>query len=385
MHKILILLLFVIILTHWFTGITFAISNPLEVPNNRYGIHIIDENDLDNAAVLVNSSGGDWGYVTIVIPENERKTDKWNAIFDRMRILHLIPIIRIASSVKDGVWKAPTSEDIPLWIEFLSSLSWVSKNRYVILFNEPNHAKEWGGKLDPGGYAILTASLSAQLKASSEDFFILPAALDASAPNSPATMDEKLFLRDVLAVVPDYFDRFDGWNSHSYPNPGFSGKVASSGRGTLRTFLWEKEVLKQLGITKTFPVFITETGWAHAEGTRFDGRFYSAVSLSDLIDRASRTIWMDNSIVALTPFILNYQGDPFSNFSWQKLGENNFYPQFDTYRLIPKVRGMPLFIPTPTPVLPTLTPTPIPIPDTVVSNIGHIFRYFFSFYIKARS
>ena len=38
--------------------------NPLAVPNNRYGIHIVDTNDIPQLPALVNSSGGDWGYVT---------------------------------------------------------------------------------------------------------------------------------------------------------------------------------------------------------------------------------------------------------------------------------------------------------------------------------
>jgi len=39
-----------------------AIENPIARPNNFFGIHILDENDLDDAAKLINSSGGDWGY-----------------------------------------------------------------------------------------------------------------------------------------------------------------------------------------------------------------------------------------------------------------------------------------------------------------------------------
>ena len=37
-----------------------AISDPLSVPNNRFGIHIADLNDIPDVAPLVNSSGGDW-------------------------------------------------------------------------------------------------------------------------------------------------------------------------------------------------------------------------------------------------------------------------------------------------------------------------------------
>src|SRR3989338_9559678 len=96
-----------------------AVYNPLSVSNNKYGIHIIDENDLENASFLVNSSGGDWGYVTLVIPENERKIDKWQNIFKRLNKLHLIPLVRIATSLKDDFWLKPKNEDVLIWADFL--------------------------------------------------------------------------------------------------------------------------------------------------------------------------------------------------------------------------------------------------------------------------
>ena len=51
---------------------TLAIVDPLKSANNKFGIHITDENDLDEARALINSSGGDWGYITLVIREDER-------------------------------------------------------------------------------------------------------------------------------------------------------------------------------------------------------------------------------------------------------------------------------------------------------------------------
>ena len=47
------------------------------VPNNRVGVHILDPNEINDAAKLINSSGGDWGYVTIPIRSNDRDRDKW--------------------------------------------------------------------------------------------------------------------------------------------------------------------------------------------------------------------------------------------------------------------------------------------------------------------
>ena len=141
-----------------------AIYDPLSVPNNKYGIHIVDENDLENAASLVNSTGGDWGYVTMVMRKDDRNLTKWQKIFDQMRSLHLIPLIRLATIMQNDIWQRPDLKEASIWAKYLNNLEWPIKNRYVILFNEPNHAKEWGGIVDPESYANVVASYSAELK-----------------------------------------------------------------------------------------------------------------------------------------------------------------------------------------------------------------------------
>ena len=330
----------------------FAIVDPLSVPNNKYGIHITDENDLENAASLVNSSGGDFGYVTMVVTIEDRNIDKWSKIFTRLEELHLIPILRIATRSQGNFWEKPKDEDAGSWSDFLSQLPWFTKNRYIIIFNEPNHSKEWGNEINPREYAGILKKYSMSLKAKSEDFFILGAGLDASAPNGKTTMDEVTFLRGMLIEEPDIFTYIDGWTSHSYPNPGFAGKPTDVGRGTLRTYKWEKQVLTSLGVTGNLPAFITETGWAHREGVSIRADYYTAADVADFIKIAGDTVWNDPEIVAVTPFILNYQSFPFSHFSWQELDSDTFYPQFDAYRSIPKVAGIPTLI------LPTSFPSP---------------------------
>lgn len=320
----------------------YSVYDPLSVPNNKYGIHIIDENDLENAADLVNSSNGDWGYVTMVITENDRNEAKWNSIFSRMGKYHLIPIIRIATKVIGESWEKPDKNEILPWLNFLNGLNWPVKNRYVILFNEPNHAKEYGGIIDPQDYSDIVVAFSRELKNKSPDFFVLMAGFDASAPSGPETMDEKVYLYRMISQNNDIFDNIDAWVSHSYPNPGFSGSVTDSGRGTLRTYKWELNTLKSLGIDKILSVFITETGWVHAEGDSPNKYYYSSDEVSALITRASKIVWNDPSIVAITPFVLNYPVFPFSHFSWTAPDGNSVYPQYDAYRSIPKIHGQPI-------------------------------------------
>ena len=72
---------------------------------------------------------------------------------DQLRERQLIPIIRIATKGEGSSWRRPKLEEAQEWANFLNSLNWVVKNRYVILFNEPNHATEWGGTVDPKSFA----------------------------------------------------------------------------------------------------------------------------------------------------------------------------------------------------------------------------------------
>ena len=164
--------------------ITFALDTNL--PNNKFGIHLAvpDREDLIKAAELVNSTGGKWGYVTLVIQENDRDKKKWQGVFDQMRKLKLIPIIRLATQPQGGNWETPSVDDIGGWVDFLQSLNWVVKDRYIILFNEPNHATEWGGVIDPEGYAKVSFEFAKRLKEKAKDYFIMLAGFDASAPSA---------------------------------------------------------------------------------------------------------------------------------------------------------------------------------------------------------
>ncbi|RJR16225.1 hypothetical protein C4579_00735 [Candidatus Microgenomates bacterium] len=317
-----------------------AITDPRSVANNRFGIHIIDENDLDDAAKLLNSTGGDWGYVKFVIRESDRNHEKWQNIFDRMRQLHLIPIVRLATGTEGDAWKKPREDDINNWVDFLNSLNWVTENRYVVLFNEPNHAKEWGNNIDPGEYAWYLKEFSGKLKEKSPDFFILLAGLDASAPNASGYMDEMTFLNQMLEAEPDVLDYIDGWSSHSYPNPGFVGKPYDVGRGSIATFRWEQQFLANKG-KGDLPVFILETGWLHQEGKSLNPSLPTTETIAQYYRQAYETTWNDYNVVAVVPFLLNYQDAPFDHFSWKKINSSEFTPIYTTVQELTKSVGAP--------------------------------------------
>jgi hypothetical protein len=297
---------------------TLAIVDITSSPNNKFGIHIFSEKDLPDAANLVNSSGGDWGYVTIVITEAERDHDRWQQVFDQMRRLHLIPIIRLATKANGPTWEAPQEAEINNWAAFLNSLNWVTENRYVVINNEPNHAQEWGGRVDPTGYGIYLKEISQKLKASSQDFFVLPAGFDPASSNTSTTMTENKFLNQMLSAQPDVFNFIDGWTSHAYPNAGIS--------------IYDHE-LSVIG--KRLPVFVTETGWPNNK--------YSESQISSNLVGAFTNIWNDPKVIAVTPFILDYTTPPFDIYSWKK-SDGSFYNFYSIVQKLPKIKGEPVQI-----------------------------------------
>ena len=341
-------LLFSLLVCVWllFPVAVHAVVNPLAVPNNKVGIHIISAtpDESSPAASLVNSNG-DWGYVTLVIKSQDRDKNKWQNFFNDLRRKHLIPIVRLATGVEGSYWKRPYEGEEAIWADFLNSLNWPTKNRYVIIYNEPNHGKEWGGFIDARSYARVLDKTIKALKEKNPDFFVLNAGLDASAPEQlPNYGDEITFLREMEAEVPGIFEKLDGWVSHSYPNPGFVGDPEDIGRGSIRGWFWELQQLRLLGLTDDLPVFITETGWKHSEGLSLDPSLPSAEIVASNYKKAFIEAWGSSRIVAVTPFLLTYLEPPFDHFSFKKLLSNDYYPQFQVIKDMPKVSGKPVQI-----------------------------------------
>jgi len=333
-------------------GIALAAEQPRDA--NIFGIHILEVSDTQKAAELVNSSGGDWGWVTMVIRDDDMDFDKWQNFMDDCRTKHLVPIIRIATHLEGFNWAKPNIEDANKWSEFLGNLNWPTKDRHVIIFNEPNHAKEWGGEINPGQYARILAEFISKLKSVNVNFKILNAGLDLAAPNGPGTMEAFNFIKEMNFEVPGIFDTLDGWSSHSYANHGFKGFPWEYKKVSIRGYEFELDFLKKLGVKKQLPVYITETGWPKSEisyiektyrGKKYpvkqSGPFFEKNIAADYIDYAFRNIWLkDEKVVAITPFVLNYPADLFYAFSW--IDKNGVpYEQFTKIRNIEKINWRP--------------------------------------------
>lgn len=288
-----------------------AVENPLSVSNNNVGIHILFPEEITDASKLVNSKGGDWGYVTIPIQSGDKDLKKWQAFMDSAKQNHVIPIIRLATEgdyFNTKVWRKPVLEDIVDFANFLGSLDWPTKNRYIVVYNEVNRGDEWGGAASPEQYAEILSYAASFFKYVSDDFFIISAGLDNAAPNKGSEyMNEYVFLRQMAEANPDVFKQIDGLGSHAYPNPGFSQPPTTQNQTSIASFRYEKQLIQSLG-GEDLPVFITETGWPR--------NTISDTLASSYYKQAFENVWNDKDVVAVTPFLLKAGEGAFTEFSF---------------------------------------------------------------------
>jgi len=95
-----------------------------------------------------------------------------------------------------------------------------------------------------------------------------------------------------------------------------------------------------LGVSKEFPIFITETGWAHNLESQ-NNPYLDPNQIGSKLKFAFENTWDHSRVVAITPFILNYGHSPFDVFSWKK-PDGSFYPFLETVKSLPKTRGEPI-------------------------------------------
>lgn len=314
---------------------SFAIENPLALPNNKMGVHILFTPEINLASNLINSNGGDWGYVTIPIQAGDKDLRKWQEFMNDAGKLHVIPVIRLATEgdyFNTTVWRKPTYEDILDFANFLNSLVWPVKNRYIVVFNEVNRSDEWGGKLNPKEYASLLNYAVSVFKSLNEDFFIISSGLDNAAPNiSGKYMNEYDYMAAMNNAVPGIFGLIDGLGSHSYPNPGFKGMPHILTSQSIYSFNFENNLAYRLS-GKVLPVFITETGWSKEA--------LPESQIGQYFKYAFEYVWSDKNIVTVTSFLLQAGIKPFSQFSL--IEEDGKYNEiFHALQGISKTKGNP--------------------------------------------
>lgn len=314
-------------------------EDPLSHPNNKVGIHILFPAELSDAAKLVNSNGGDWGYVTIPIQAGDKDMKKWQDFMDQARALHVIPIIRLATEgdyFNTTSWRKPNLSDVLDFANFLNSLNWPTKNRYIIVYNEVNRADEWGGQADPAAYADMLSYAVTAFKTANPDFFIISAGLDNAAANGNGTYNEYTYLQQMNAAIPGIFNQIDGIASHSYPNPGFSEPPSVHTSESITSFLYEKQLIQSMS-DKNLPTFITETGWT--------ANSIPQTTIASYYQQAFSSVWNDGQVVAVTPFLFRAGGaGPFTQFSFLD-ASGNPNAIYNAVAGLPKVKGQPTLTP----------------------------------------
>ncbi len=319
-----------------FSSKASAVENPLSVPNNKIGIHLLFPSELAEAAKLVNSNGGEWGYVTLPIQAGDKDRIKWQHFMDEAAHLRIIPIIRLATQsdyFNTTVWSKPEDQDILDFANFLNSLNWPVKNKYIVIYNETNRSDEWGGSTNPGEYAQILSYAVTVFKSKNPDFFIIGGGFDNAAPQQGIQYNDQYFyIKQMNDAIPGIFNQIDGYASHSYPNPGFSQHPQVQTRQSIASFRYERELINSLS-NKKLPIFITETGWSSKK--------ISDSQRAEYYKQAFQTVWNDPDIVAVTPFLLRAHAEPFTQFSF--LNEDGSKTlQYQSLESLPKTKGMPV-------------------------------------------
>jgi hypothetical protein len=309
--------------------------------NNKFGLYIYaEEPDMfELAQKLVNSNGGEWGYV--LIPYNVKDLDygKWSRVFEQLRSKKLIPIIQLWD-VNISDYKKQTQKAA----DFLNGFLWPIKYKYISVYNETNDSKFWYGNADPEEYAKILDYTIKTFKKENEDFFMINGAFNITTSSDDLRMDAFEYMKKMNEKVPGIFGKLDGWASHPYPQPNFAGDPNTVGRWGIRAYEEELKFLKdKLGVKNDLPVFITETGWAHAEGANYNPSYLPVKTVAENLKIAYEDYWLkDDRVRAVTPFTIRYD-PPFDHFSWVNQ-DNVPYLHYEVIKSLKKVKGEPPYL-----------------------------------------
>jgi hypothetical protein len=279
---------------------------------NKWGVHLllddgviqwpteVWEQHLAYARQLV----GENGFVVQLVRSDDLDVAKWGRFVDDATRYGLRPILRLATyqDRRGGHWVAPDKDAegatyhrlARRYAEYVRQLMPDEGWLYVSVGNEPNRGDEWGGRPNPAEYAQFLLDVANALHRVSPRISVLNAALDLYAPNTGdhesnglRAIDAETFLRGMLAHDRRVFDAIDAWASHAYPLGPFAAPPTATAfqiddlddpRRTDRSrpptglanrgvnaYKWELHVLRSLGVERRQPVFVTETGWRHAD------------------------------------------------------------------------------------------------------------------------
>lgn len=307
------------------------VASPVMAAGEVLGIHVLGPSEVEQASMLLSTP--DKASHTITVPlsfDDLNKRDLWQHFFDTAASSNLQPIVRFTTRFEAGSWTVPNRAEVIKMIDFLTAMDWHRDDMTVILFNEPNHAAEWGGKIDPQSYALIADFAADWLKTEPKKYIVLPAGMDLAAPNGSTTMEAFNYLRQVFQAAPDFVSKLDGWTSHSYPNPGFASSPSKRDKGSLRGYEHELAFLKEF-TPHALPVYITETGWDQRTLSDYQVKLYYRLAYD--------SIWkQDPRIKTVTPFLLRGAPGTFAPFSFLD-AQGRPTAAYEAYRTILNRKG----------------------------------------------
>ena len=291
-------------------GIVLLLPGTAQTETKTLGVHILNPGDIDYAIQLLKQADNQdkWHYLTVPLPLDDlSKQKEWQDFFKKCIQYKFIPLVRLATKVRNNAWIRPNRKQIVEMFAFMDKLNWPTDERHVIVFNEVNHAKEWGGEVDALSYTQILEFTTNWAHTETANYKVMPAAMDLAAPNGVETMEAFNFLNRVDQYNPWLFEQMDFWNSHSYPNPGFSASPTRTGQNSLRGFEYELNYLKNK-TGRDFEVMITETGWVDNNLTRS--------WLTQYYTYAIQHVWSHPQVKGVTLFLLRGAPGPFESFSF---------------------------------------------------------------------
>lgn len=282
-------------------------ETPVAAPVNKRGVHLlIDDGNVrfpeavwDEHVAWAAHLSGPGGYAVQLIRSDDLRPDSWQHLFDLLHRAGQIPIVRLATfkDERNQWWTQPRPDpdgrnytsEADRFRRFFDAIDWPTDTVLVTVANETNRPDEWGGAPDPAAYARFLRDVADALRrVVGVRVLVLNGALDGFAPSAQFgttyAIDSERYLEGMIAEVPDIFDRLDGWASHAYPlgpfveHPGrqaFTIDDVRPNAGPRRRpppginnrgvngYEWELWKLRELGVTRELPVYITETGWRH--------------------------------------------------------------------------------------------------------------------------
>lgn len=378
--------------------LTPAARLPIPTPTNKMGIHLLLDDGRNHWPPSVwpehmryaAQAVGAWGFVTQLIRTDDLDVAKWQQFMDLCAEYQLTPIVRLATTFDRAQhwWHAPTPDSdgtyqtiAQTYAEFLATLEWPTDLHYVIVGNEPNHGNEWSGRPDASAYAQFFIDTAQAIHAADPNARIMSAPLDTHTPHTNGQpfadgmvyMDAESFMDAMIAAQPAVFTHLDAWAAHAYAphfieppwqqmfhidylngaaNPRHRQPPATLFNRGVNSYEWELWKLSTYGI-RPLPVFITETGWRHAESTRdnaldFQANLPDVATIATYFDLALRgnngrypdlpasgwKPWLNDArVYGVTPFALNGLPAEWGHTNWLALDNagavQDTYPLFD--------------------------------------------------------